>query len=169
MSVMVPCSKLNGTTADTQVVQTTQRVLPRSCPERVAGRTHNPERGQALVEFALVLPVFLVIVMATVDFGWALRSYITTTNSAREAARLGITGATAADIKARAVSTSAGLLTADDVTVTNAGGTPGSQLTVSVAYDYSYITPLGGLLEFMTGGALPSPLPVSTSTSMRIE
>ena len=37
------------------------------------------ERGQALVEFALVAPVFLLLLMGIVDFGLGLRSWISVT------------------------------------------------------------------------------------------
>src|SRR5437773_2711004 len=50
-------------------------------------RRARKESGQGLVEFALVLPLFLFLVLATVDFGWALRAYIVETNAAREGAR----------------------------------------------------------------------------------
>src|SRR5215471_11532014 len=44
-------------------------------------------KGQSLVEFALILPLFLFLVLAAVDFGWGLRAYIVETNAAREGAR----------------------------------------------------------------------------------
>jgi Flp pilus assembly protein TadG len=117
-------------------------------------------RGQAMVEFALVLPVFLFVVMMTIDFGWALRAYITTTNSAREGARLGVTGASVTSIQNKVASSSAGLLEPSDATVTGAQGDPGSNVTVTVTYDYTYLTPLGSLL---------SPLQMSSTAVMRIE
>jgi len=118
---------------------------------------------------ALVLPVFLLIVMATIDFGWALRSYIVITNSAREGARVGVVGASEADIKAAVAEKSGGLLTEDDVTVTNAQSAPGTNLSVAVSYDHEYISPLGGLLDLVSGGSVPDPLPISSSTTMRME
>jgi Flp pilus assembly protein TadG len=122
-----------------------------------------------MVEFALVIPLFLIIVMATVDFGWAFRSYITTTNAAREGARLGVTGVNEADIKARVVERSSGLLEADDVTVTGALGGSGDALTVDTTLNYTYITPLGGLLNVISGGTLPNPLELGATTVMRME
>ena len=122
-----------------------------------------------MVEFALIFPLFLVIVMASIDFGWALRSYITATNAAREGARLGVVGASSDQIKTKTADASAGLLTTSNVTVTNAMGTPGDNVKVQVAYDYSYITPLPGLISLIGGGALPDPLKVSSSTTMRLE
>jgi TadE-like protein len=127
------------------------------------------EGGQALVEFALVVPVFLILLLGIVDFGWALRSWITVTNSAREGARLGVVGATCDDIKQRAVDTSADLLTLSDVSVENCEGDPGTSVVVTVSYDYSFITPLGALLTTFSGGALPSTITMTSSSDMRIE
>jgi Flp pilus assembly protein TadG len=132
-------------------------------------RRRRRERGQALVEFALVVPIFLILVLGIVDFGWALRSWITVTNSAREGARLGAVGATCDDIKQRAVDTSAGLLTLSDVTAQNCQGDPGTSVVVTVTHDYSFITPLGGLLTTFTGGTLPSTITMTSSSDMRIE
>ena len=54
-------------------------------------RSHRKRgRGQALVEFALVVPVFLLILMAVFDFGRAVFTYASITNGAREGTRLAI-------------------------------------------------------------------------------
>src|SRR5437868_458087 len=47
----------------------------------------NREEGQALVEFALVLPVLLVILFGTLDFGKAYNYWIDETHLASEGAR----------------------------------------------------------------------------------
>jgi Flp pilus assembly protein TadG len=133
------------------------------------GRRQRRERGQALIEFALIVPIFLILILATVDFGWALRSWITVTNSAREAARLGAVGATCDDIKERAAGTSAGLLTTADVSVENCQGDPGTPVVVTVKYDYQFIKPSGALLAAFSGGALPSTITMTSSSDMRIE
>jgi Flp pilus assembly protein TadG len=132
-------------------------------------RLRKGQHGQSLVEFALVLPLFLLIVMATVDFGWALRGWITTTNAAREGARVGVTGASSTTIKDRVVQASSGLLTTADVTVTNAQGAAGGNVTVQATHNYQYITPLGSFLSWVLGGALPDPLPIASTTVMRLE
>jgi hypothetical protein len=48
---------------------------------------HTRSRGQGLVEFALVLPVFMVILIGMVDLGRAIWANNSVANSAREAAR----------------------------------------------------------------------------------
>jgi len=54
----------------------------------VSGRRRR--RGQGLVEFALVAPVFILILMAFFDLGRGVFIYNSITNAAREGARLAI-------------------------------------------------------------------------------
>jgi Flp pilus assembly protein TadG len=133
-------------------------------------KTMRRQRGQAMVELAMVLPVFLILVLGIIDFGWALRNYVMVTNSAREGARLGVTGAEGPSIVERTVNTSAGLLKPADVAVTNAAGLSGSLVKVDVTYQHQFITPLGALLGKVTGGGTSSDtLTLKSSTSMRLE
>ena len=46
----------------------------------------HPSRGQAVVEFALILPVFLLLLLIAVDFGRLFFTYIQLNNTAREGA-----------------------------------------------------------------------------------
>jgi len=48
------------------------------------------ERGAELVEFALMLPILLLIFAGLWDFGRAYRTYQAITNAAREGVRLGV-------------------------------------------------------------------------------
>lgn len=59
-------------------------------------------RGQSLVEFALVLPIFLVLFFMVMDFGTAIFTYNSLTNAAREGARLAIVNQDTDSIIARA-------------------------------------------------------------------
>ena len=54
---------------------------------RSAGSVPNAQRGQALVEFALVAPVMLLLLLVAVDFGRVLFSFIAVNNAAREGAQ----------------------------------------------------------------------------------
>jgi hypothetical protein len=54
-------------------------------------------KGQALAEFALVLPIFLVIVFGIIDVGRFVHSANTLSNAVREAARVGAVGARPAE------------------------------------------------------------------------
>jgi Flp pilus assembly protein TadG len=51
---------------------------------------HSQPRGQTLVEFALILPIFLLLAVVIFDFGRAVYYYSTIHNAAREGARYGI-------------------------------------------------------------------------------
>jgi len=60
-------------------------VLPRNVPRAVSGRER--ERGQALVEFALILPLFLMIVVGIIQFGVALNFWLDLQRIANQGAR----------------------------------------------------------------------------------
>ena len=55
---------------------------------------HKPQRhlgrGQALAEFALIAPVFLLVTFAIIEFGWYVYSVQTLNEAAREGARYAI-------------------------------------------------------------------------------
>jgi Flp pilus assembly protein TadG len=55
--------------------------------------------GQSLVEFALVLPFLLALILGMVEFGWILNGKITLTSAAREGARTAIIYETEDDAK----------------------------------------------------------------------
>lgn len=59
----------------------------RSRGRRSTARSRRPERGAALVEFALVLPVFLMLVMGTIDFALTFNDYNSVRQGVREGAR----------------------------------------------------------------------------------
>lgn len=54
-------------------------------------KSRNRTAGQALVEFAFVLPVLLLLMVAIIDFGLIFYTQITVTNAAWEGARAGAT------------------------------------------------------------------------------
>jgi len=129
------------------------------------------QRGQALVEFAFVLPILLFVLFATVDFGVGLTRWITITNAAREASRLGAVGADADAIRQRAIDTSDGVLADGIISVTYAdvdGGDigPGDSVVVDVEYEYALITPMGRILGTIPG--LDS-ITLSACSDMRLE
>lgn len=88
------------------------------------------ERGAALVEFALVLPIFVSLLMGLVTGGIAYNKKIAVTDSVRGAARYGATladGSTwAPSVRDRLVQLSASELTTSDVCVEliRGGSTP---------------------------------------------
>jgi len=101
------------------------------------------EKGQSLVEFALVVPLVLMILMAIVEFGFMFNAYITISNASREGARLGTLGNSNAAIEARVIEASPSLdPTKIDVNVTPNSRSRGDMITVVVDYDYVLITPI---------------------------
>jgi Flp pilus assembly protein TadG len=140
---------------------------------RLAGHPRKGEDGQSLVEFALVLPIFLLVLFAIVDFGMAFHAWITVTNSAREGARIGSVHAPSAAIEQRVRDTSDTLDQGNlSVSVSNAddqGGQPGESVVVDVSYSYSLMTPLAELLNLVSGGTIPDVLTLDTVAEMRLE
>ena len=137
----------------------------------IRSRRKNGEKGQALVEFTLLIPIFLLLLFAIVDFGMGFYSWITVTNAAREGARLGVVLATEQQIEDR-VYQAADLpneSTQMTVTVTNAQGQPGESVVVKVDYDYDLITPLAGIVSFVSGNVLGPTLTFSSTAEMRLE
>ncbi len=53
-------------------------------------RRRSGDRGQGLTEFAIVIPVFLLVMFAIFDFGFMLYSRLTVANATREAARAAV-------------------------------------------------------------------------------
>ena len=71
-----------------------------------AFRSHGRRRrgrGQGLVEFAIVLPIIILILFGIIDLGRAVFVYNTLAQSARQAVRLAIVNQNVDDIKDRAI------------------------------------------------------------------
>lgn len=104
------------------------------------------ERGQSLIELVLLLPVLVLVLVGTIDFGRAFTAYITVTNAAREGARYGaMYPADIANIKARARNEAAGssiVILDEDIVVTFPEGStdPGKAIRVEVSVDVATIT-----------------------------
>lgn len=52
-----------------------------------SGRRSTRKRGQAMVEFAIVLPIFMLVLSGICDFGFMLYNRMTVISAAREGAR----------------------------------------------------------------------------------
>jgi len=115
--------------------------------------TNRRERGQSMVEFALLLPIFLVVMFIMADFGVGISRWVIITNATREGARLGAVGGSTTDIAAKVADTSNDLLDAADVNVyyldkdSNGDvGDRGDSVVVESDYEYGLITPLKAFL-----------------------
>jgi len=101
------------------------------------------EKGQSLVEFALVVPLVILILMAIIEFGFMFNAYITISNASREGARLGALGSSDTAVVTRVVDTSVALdPTKLSVAITPANRSRGDMIRVQVNYDYVLITPI---------------------------
>jgi Flp pilus assembly protein TadG len=128
----------------------------------------DTEFGQSLVEFSLILPVFVVLLFAIVDFGRAFYTWLVVTNAAREGARVGATQQPLTAIQSR-ITSSIGSLDPAKLTVTTANvqGPRGQPITVSLTYNFAFATPIGSVVALL-GNTLSTPTIGSTST-MRLE
>lgn len=112
--------------------------------------TPHDERGAALVEFALVLPVLMLFVFGIVSFGQAYSARIELTSAVREGARVVALGGTSPTVAADAVQRTkdaAPGLTASRmvVTPTLCAGTPlPPNATVTATYPYTFDIPFFG-------------------------
>ena len=122
-----------------------------------------------MVEFALILPLFLIVMFIIADFGVGFSRWLVVTNATREGAREGTVGASVAEVQQRTAATSSGLLDTTDVVVTyedfdSDGVGPGDAVIVSADYEYNLITPLGRFLNLAFGS-----LTLSSCSDMRLE
>lgn len=110
------------------------------------------ERGTAAVEFALVLPLLLVIALALVQVGLVVRDRLLVESAARAGARAASIEDDPAAVRT-AVTGSAPSLNAGMVRVgiARAGG-QGDPVTVTVAYDEVLRVPFVGWLFSRAGG-----------------
>jgi Flp pilus assembly protein TadG len=108
------------------------------------------ERGASAVEFALVLPVLMLILFGTIEFGMVMYSREVLTNASREGARAGIVQQipkpSAGAIQNVVTNYLAGTgITMANVTlpigVAGAGGVFPNDLTVTVQYRYDFFVP----------------------------
>ena len=107
-------------------------------------KIRRSESGASAVEFALLLPVLMMILFGIIEFGLALYRQAILTNASREGARLGIVQSipaittaqidAAIDIYLTAAGIPAGNVTRNIV----AGGITGTPVTVTLTLPYTY-------------------------------
>lgn len=103
---------------------------------------HRKEDGAAAVEFALIVPLLLVFMLAIIDLGWVFNQQLRLTSAAREGARImavyheDSTAATRAQARITAVAGSGTTVTFP----ATCGPAPDDQVTVVVAQPMSDLT-----------------------------
>ncbi len=123
------------------------------------------DSGQTLVQFAISLPIFLLLILGVVDYGYLFSTKVTLQNAVRQGGRYAITGEciTGSDgtcLQSRYNSViqtvenaSLGRLNGSQISVTcqdegggcpNGAGGPGDVVTITVTYPYHFMTgPIG--------------------------
>jgi len=144
-------------------------ITDRLMPSRGSSHSRRGTRGQGLIEFALVIPIFLLLMVSLFDFGRAVFAYNTLTNAAREGARMAIVNQYKPSVVAHAKSQTA-IVELDDPSVSvtywqvAADGTPdtskpqcttlvavGCLAVVSFEATYRPITPIVSNILFASG------------------
>ena len=109
---------------------------------RPPGAPIAEERGQTMVEFALVAPVLLLIVFAAIQFGILYNHYVTLTDATRAGARKAVVSrlepdpAAAAEAQVRRSAEDLDQVELD-VAVTAVAWEHGEDVTVEATYPYS--------------------------------
>jgi len=104
------------------------------------------ESGASAVEFALLLPVLMMILFGIIEFGMALYRQAILTNASREGARLGIVQSappiTTAMIDAAIDTylTSAGITPGTVSRTIVAGGVTGTPVSVALTLPYTFVS-----------------------------
>lgn len=100
-------------------------------------------RGQALVEFALIVPMLLLLVLGIVEFGRAWNVYQTLTDATRQGARTAVLARTSIDADtvsavANQIMAAAALDTASATKTLSAGfKVSGQYTTLTISYPYT--------------------------------
>ena len=107
------------------------------------------QRGAAAVEFAIILPILILLIFGAIEFGLLLYNQQVITNASREGARYGIVAQSPRvpidQIEVLVMNYCSGKLVTfgssgvPQVTASRTGDTFQSDLTVDVAYTYSFL------------------------------
>jgi Flp pilus assembly protein TadG len=128
----------------------------------VTFRDGDGERGSAVVEFALVVPLLLLVALALVQVAVVGRDRVLVEHAARTGARLAAVDPDDHAVRA-AVASALPPLDASSATIAiERGGAFGDPVRVRVSYDVPVAMPLAGWL-------LPSAIGVAADVTMRQE
>jgi Flp pilus assembly protein TadG len=136
--------------------------------------TKNKEKGASAVEFALILPLLLIIFFMIIEFSIVMYDKAVITNASREGARRGILmgspRTTVDEIKSTVSNYCASNLisfsstpAAPSTAVSAECAASGDYITISVAYPYSFLV-LPNFMHSLTGG-----INLTAVTAMRCE
>lgn len=78
-------------------------------PKHLSQRLFRP-RGSVTVEFALILPILLYLVLGIIEFGWMVRCHLIVANAVREGTRYAALGNPSTAVKTRVKNAAAALM-----------------------------------------------------------
>ncbi len=110
-------------------------------------RWFHREDGQAVVEAALVIPLFILILCGILDFGWIFYNQLKVNNSSREGARYAIVNSELADLSgsvAGKVRSEWDTSDSDTLSVT-VEIVNNEDIRVTVSKDVKVLTPIAGI------------------------
>jgi Flp pilus assembly protein TadG len=118
------------------------------------------------VEFAIVVPLLLLLVFGIVDFGRALNAQIMVTQAAREGARWDALGDNQVQIAQRVTQAGQPLSGLNTSVSSLCGpGSAGQTGSVTVSYTFTFATPVGSLMSLL-GGKSPGGTMAITGTGV---
>ena len=127
---------------------------------------HKEEDGQSTLEFAIVLPILLLIVCGIIEFGLFLNMHLNISNCTREGVRYAAIHSDQTDIEAQIKNRLKEFSLSDDSQVTvvySKTARRTGDVTVTVSTKYNSITPLGKLLLWGDADT------VSSTLTMKVE
>ena len=131
-------------------------IAPRGSRRACSSKRLRSDRGAAAVEFALVVPVLLVLVLGIVEFGRAYNIQTTLSAAAREGVRTMAlqNSAPAARTSAKSAAAPAVTLTDGQISVSAAcpvaGTNTSATVTVTINYPLTFITNFFGTAPNLT-------------------
>ncbi len=116
---------------------------------KAVGALRHDQRGQAMVELAITLPLLLLLLCGIIEMSWICANKLLIANLCRESARYGITYAVdnADMIRTRVLEMSTDYMRDEldvDVSYTKPADFRDGDLVVNVGYDMPTITPIMG-------------------------
>ncbi|SRR6266567_6634275 len=127
------------------------------------------DRGAAAVEFALMLPLLLLLLFGIIDFGRALNAQVTITQAAREGARLAALNQPNVTGRTQASATGLSGVGVAIVSACPPGSGPTANADVKVSYSFTFITPIGAIAKLFGKSGPGSPLTLTAEGVMPCE
>ena len=142
-------------------------------------RRFSSERGAAIIETALTLPILLLVSVGIFEFGRAYETWQVMTNAAREGARIAVLPNPvdgAVDARVRSYLELGGLnydssvgvaIDAVDVSLGAAGNASGTRVTVTYPFTFMVLQPVARLV--VSSSTAGGPITLTAGATMRNE